>query len=103
LHASAKLGERRFQNGAWPEWIWWNNQGWVANVSRVDSFEKRTFLPTNAREYQIRKSRFPGREWKVMIEFLTPAEPEWKTTPYPAGCVNSNTKGWLVLRLDHAK
>jgi hypothetical protein len=72
----------------------------MANVSRVDSFEKRTFLPTKVREFQIRRSRFRGAEWKVMVEFLTPAEPQWKVTPYPAGCSSTNTKGWLVLRLD---
>ena len=46
LHASAKLGERQFEGGKWPEWSdWWNNRGWVANVSQVESFEKRTFVP----------------------------------------------------------
>jgi hypothetical protein len=62
LHASAKLGERRLDGGKWPEWSnWWNNRGWVANVSRVDSFEKRTFVPAGVREYQIERSRFVGR------------------------------------------
>jgi hypothetical protein len=100
LHSSAKLGERRLQNGAWPDWTWWNNEGWVANVSRVESFEKRTFLPTNVRQYQIRRSRFPGTYWKVMFEVGTPAEPEWKVTRYPVGASNTQTKGWLKLRLN---
>lgn len=103
LHSSAKLGERRLVDGAWPDWRWWNNGGWVANVSRVDSFEKRTFLPTGVREFQIRKSRFLGSQWKIMVELLTPAEPEWRATPYPAACINSNTKGWIVLDLDKTK
>ena len=102
LHASAKLGERRYGGGTWPEFSWWNNQGWVANVSRVDSFERRTFVPTKVREFQIRKARFPGAEWMMMVEFLTPAEPEWKVAPYPTGCTNTKTKGWLELTFDHS-
>lgn len=100
LHASAKLGERKLIGGKWPDWTWWNNTGWVANVSRVESFEKPSFLPANVREYQIQRSRFPAKEWKVRFEFLTPAEPDWKTTPYPPGTTNTDPKGWLVLQLD---
>ena len=100
LHSSAKLGERRFQNGAWPDWTWWNNEGWVANVSRVESFEKRTFLPTNVRQYQIRRSRFPGPYWRVMFEVGTPAEPEWKITTYPVGASNTHPNVWLTLQLN---
>lgn len=100
LHASAKLGERKLENGKWPEWTWWNNQGWVANVARADSFEKRTFLPTQLREYQILRSRFAGKEWRLRFEVLTPAEPEWKTTAYPSGSKNTDVKGWLVLKLE---
>lgn len=103
LHASAKLGERRYSGHAWPEWSWWNNQGWIANVSRVDSFEKRTFMPTKVREFQIRKTRFPGTQWKMMVEVLTPADPEWKVARYPKGCINTNTEGWLVLKFDHSR
>jgi hypothetical protein len=99
LHSSAKLGERKLVNGAWPEYVWWNNEEWVGTVSRVDSFEKRTFLPTAVRQFQIRRSRFPGAEWKIMLEIVTPAEPEWKVTPYPKGVTNSNTEGWMVLKL----
>jgi hypothetical protein len=100
LHASAKLGERQYRGGRWTDWNWWNNQGWVANISRVDSFEARTFLPTNVREFQISKVRFPGTQWKMFVEFLIPAEPEWKVIPYPRGCTNGDTKGWLMLKFD---
>jgi hypothetical protein len=99
LHASARLGERRSDHGKWPQWQWWNNRLWVANTSRVSSFENRTFLATSVREYQIRLDKFPGPSWKVMFELLTPAEPEWKTTPYPAGAANLNPNGWWTLDL----
>jgi hypothetical protein len=55
------------------------------------------------REFQISKSRFTGTQWKTMVEFLTPDEPERTVTPYPAGCENTNTKGWLQLELDRTK
>ncbi len=100
LHASAKLGERRLASGAWPAWKWWNNAGWVANTSRVESFEKRSFLPTKIREFQISRSRFPGHEWKIMFEVMTPAEPEWKLSSYPSGSKSTDTKGWIRLRLE---
>ncbi|MBI4749542.1 MAG: hypothetical protein HY774_13715 [Acidobacteria bacterium] len=34
LHASAKPGERELRDGKWPDWTWWNNQGWMVNTSR---------------------------------------------------------------------
>jgi hypothetical protein len=68
LHAFPKLGERRLEGGKWPEWSdWWNNRGWVANVSEVESFEKRTFVPATVREYQIERSRFAGSDWRLML------------------------------------
>lgn len=100
LHASAKLGERQLEKGTWPDWSWWNNTDWVANVTRPDSFENRTFLPTKVREFQILRSRFPGNPWRVMFEVLTPAQPEWKKTVYPQAANPENTKGWLLLTFD---
>lgn len=63
LHASAKLGEREGQFGQWPEWSWWNNQGWAANVVRVETFEPRKFLPDEAKEYQVEMPRLRARRF----------------------------------------
>lgn len=100
LHASAKLGERRLTGGTWPAWEWWNNVGWIANTSRVESFEKRSFLPTKIREFQISRSRFSGHAWKIMLEVMTPAEPEWKLSSYPSGSKSTDTRGWIRLELE---
>ena len=100
LHASAKLGERRLDGGKWPEWSnWWNNQGWVANVSRVDSFETRTFAPAGVREYQIERSRFVGREWRLMLD-MSMESPGGKYTVvrFPASASDSNPKVWLRVQ-----
>lgn len=99
LHASAKLGERKLENGTWPEWQWWNNQEWVANLSRPDNFEQKKFLPDEGREFQIRRSRFPGRRWKIMLEILVISESGVETTSWPAGAKNTDTRGWMVLQL----
>jgi hypothetical protein len=100
LHASAKLGERTLNKGKWPEeWSWWNNDHWVANVSRPDDWNKRTFKDEDVREYQISRDRFPGKEWKIFLELMTPAEPEWQTIPFPSGADSRSDQNWLVLKV----
>jgi hypothetical protein len=99
LHASAKLGERRRGRGGWPEFeTWWNNDAWVANLSRVDSFEKRTFLPQHVREYQIRRSRFPAREWKLAVDMSINVDGTYHVVRYPAAASDSTTDAWLTVR-----
>ena len=68
LHASAKLAERQLSGNMFPDWRWWNNHDWTANISHVDSFEERTFLPAPIREYQIRYSRFGSSVWCARFE-----------------------------------
>lgn len=98
LHSSAKLGERKLQGSSWSDhWTWWNNDRWVANWSRVDSFDQRTFLPQRVREFQIARERFPGDTWHVMFELLLPAEPQWQTFAFPRGARNTSTELWMVL------
>ena len=101
LHASAKLGERRVQDGKWGEWHeWWNNNGWVANVSRVDSFDKRTFLPAKVREYQMERARFGGLSWRVMVGMsLESRNNDYTVVRFPASASDSNTDQWLQIML----
>jgi hypothetical protein len=99
LHSSAKLGERRLQGSSWSDdWKWWNNEGWVANWTRVDSFEQRTFLPQKVREYQISRERFTGNNWRVMFALILPAHPEWQTFTFPEGATSTSTEHWMVLQ-----
>ena len=74
----------------------------AANVSRVDSFEKRTFLPASIREYQIRYSRFGSSAWRLRFE-LTAMKPNNEVGPitiFPSGTTDKSTAGWLRLTLD---
>jgi len=100
LHASAKLGERKLVDRTWPEWKWWNNNGWVANTSRVDSFQTPSFLPTKVREFQISREKFPGSQWNLMLEVMTPADPAWKTIPYPPEAKTIDTRDWIRLEFE---
>lgn len=94
LHASAKLGEREFKDGKWPDWTWWNNQGWVANTSRGVTFERREFLPDEIKEFQIRRSRFPGKVWRVRLEVHSNS-----TVAFPETAEPNNPETWLKFKL----
>lgn len=101
FHASAKLGERKLHANRYSDWTWWNNREWTANVSRVDSFEKHTFLPAPVREYQIRRARFPAARWRLRFE-LTAMTADSETQAiaiFPQATTDKSTAGWLVLDL----
>lgn len=93
LHASAKLGEREGSFGQWPEWEWWNNRAWVANVVRVANFEPRTFLVDNAKEYQIEISRLGTRRFWLSADVQTGE----KTRSIPSDGTERHGRRWLEL------
>ena len=101
LHASAKLGERQLRGDSFPDWIWWNNHDWVANTIRVDSFEKRTFIPAPVREFQVRRSRFASDVWYLRFELaaMDASNQILSTSVFPAGTSDKSTAGWLQLDL----
>jgi hypothetical protein len=95
LHASAKLGERRWRDGQWGDFEWWTNDGWIANTSRGISFEKREFLPDSAKEFQILKSRLGAEPLRLMVEIHGESA---VVSPRQAKVDDSST--WLTLRFD---
>jgi len=95
LHASAKLGEREGKLGQLPDWSWWNNRGWAANVVRVKSFEPREFLPDVAREYQIDLARLGGRHVWLSLDVQAGNE----TRSLPREGVERYGRRWLELQL----
>jgi hypothetical protein len=100
LHSSAKLGQRVFSGTDWPEWsTWWNNSGWVANVSRVESFDQKKFLGENVREFQIDRNYFPGREWRIMLEISIANGNDYVVASFPQRANKANTAAWLVVEL----
>lgn len=96
LHASAKLGERSWNGTSYGDWVWWNNDGWQANVARIDKIEERKFLRDEAKEFQLRKARFKDKQLALMFDISYP--PSMAMT-YPAAADTADRKGWLLLEL----
>lgn len=97
LHVSAKLGERVLEGDKWKEWTvdwnWWEVDDWWANVLRASDFEKRVFLPHQAIEFQIRRKRFGGERWRVMLDV------SGGSLIFPANASNIRRDTWLELDL----
>jgi hypothetical protein len=99
LHASAKLGERVSSTpNKWLDWQWWNNREWTANVSRVQSFDEKKFLPENVREFQIKRTRFPGSEWRVRTVLSIENGQKYTELHLPEATPNKSSEQWLTLR-----
>jgi hypothetical protein len=94
LHASAKLAERRGRAGAWPDWVWWNNAGWTANVARGEDFERRRFLPDDAKEFQIALRRLPAHDFVLSLDIESAAG----ATPLLVDLPERDGLHWLTLR-----
>lgn len=95
LHASAKLGEREGTFGQWPEWSWWNNRGWAANVVRLATFEPREFLTDEVKEYQIDVRRLRARHVWLSADVQKGEE----TLSVPSQGTKRYGRHWLGLRL----
>jgi hypothetical protein len=100
LHASAKLGERVTSTAdKWPDWAWWNNREWTANVSRVESFDEKKFLPENVREFQIKRTRFSGKEWRVRFVLSIDHGQSYSELHLPEAKPGKGSEQWLTLQL----
>ncbi|MEI7036500.1 hypothetical protein [Fulvimonas yonginensis] len=95
LHASARLGERSGYGKAWPEWRWWNNSGWTANVARFNGFEGQRFLPDRAKEFQIAMARWPRDGFRISLDIETS---EGTASPV-ANSLHADGRNWYVGRL----
>lgn len=109
LHASAQIGERTLPDTLWgdsdrPAWRWGNHVDWMANEAKLDS-ERPTALPFSARvypadgtEFQIRRARFPGKQWRLRVDVgFFPGTEGAYTFPTGAGRAPST---WAVVELD---
>jgi hypothetical protein len=99
LHASAKLGERTLQGSAWKDWAvnwpWWEISGWYASVLKPTNSRTNPFLADEAKEFQISRQRFTGRQWQVMFDIGSP--PDDTVFPNIADKLKSET--WIKLKL----
>lgn len=95
LHASAKLAERRGNEGAWPEWQWWNNKDWTANVARGQVFEEKNFLTDEAKEFQISMKKLMQGTVYMSLDL----HDEHGTQKVPKDGFERNLRYWIALRL----
>lgn len=96
LHASAKLGERTLRDGSYGDWRWWNNESWTATVARPNKIEDRKFLRDEAKEFQLRKSRFTEKTLRLMLDVEFPKD---LLSAYPEQAVTTSPDRWLWLEL----
>lgn len=96
LHASAKLGERLLQDGAYSDYAWWNNDSWIANVVRIERFEDRKFLMDECKEFQLSRSRFKGNDITLAVVV---GVPDGRVTTVPPGASPLKSTGWLQVNL----
>jgi hypothetical protein len=108
LHASFQLGERLLAGDAWndssPSNNWGNHVDWIANEAKMNE-EKSANLPIAERlfpydgwEFQIRRSRFVGKEWRIRIEVRDFAG-QRPDTIFPELSERKNPARWAVLSL----
>lgn len=73
----------------------------ICSPWRVDSLEKRTFLTTSVREFQIQRMRFPSTTWRLRFELtsMNANDGPQATTIFPSDTTERSTVGWLVLDL----
>lgn len=95
LHASAKLGERAGRIDALPEWSWWNNRQWAANVVRVAEFEPRKFLADEVKEFQISIARLKGKRVWLSVDLYAGE----RTQSVPIKGDVRYERRWVELRL----
>ncbi|MEL6870910.1 MAG: hypothetical protein AAFO81_14010 [Pseudomonadota bacterium] len=103
IHVSAKIGEREWQGEDWPEWDWWNAQGWWSTPVRYNSFEagERRFLRTPAREIQFDLNHFGRSGWRLMFDVYYGRNDDgtYRTVPLPAGATFADESTWFEFRL----
>ncbi len=99
LQASSYLGERTSDSGKWPEWTWWNNDGWTATI--VPYLLKKDghpeFLTTTAKEFQLSKRRFSGMNYRIRLTYQFGANsPAYS---FPVGSNELDPAIWYPLNL----
>lgn len=105
LHASAQVGQRVRGPDGWPDYQWWNHEGWYSpavpfiGLQRDGERVRPQFKSGVPREMQIDKARFGAFPWKVMfvIGGERDAEGNWINRHYPEGAGIDATDGWLRL------
>ncbi len=108
LHASMQIGERLLTDDFWtdekPAWRWGNHVDWIASEAKIDGSKNKDlplaerFFAYDGTEFQIRRSRFPGKHWRIRIEVKDFAG-ELPDIVFPSGTGRKDTAKWAILKL----
>lgn len=111
IHASMATGERLLPGTPWSDeavpWQWHTHPDWTANDAEFDTGKprdlpfKERLVPYEGVEFQVRRSRFAGREWRVMTEVGDFVDSSVRLV-YPAGATRDDVSGWAVFVLEDA-
>ena len=109
LHASMQIGERLLRDDAWsdisPPNHWGNHVDWIANEAKIDAEKDRSLqiskrlFPYDGMEFQLRRARFVGKQWRIRIEVRDFAG-EVPDTIFPRISERKKTASWAILSLD---
>lgn len=98
LQASSFLGERTSESGKWPEWTWWNNDGWTATIVPYLLKEGHPqFLTTTAKEFQLSKRRFRGKNYLIRLAYQFGRD--GAPLIFPVGAPEFDPVNWYPLNL----
>lgn len=107
LHASMQIGERFLSGNLWtdekPPWRWGNHTDWIASEAKINSDKNKDlplaerFFPYDGTEFQIRRSRFPGKLWRIRIEIRDFAG-QLPDIVFPSDAGRKEIEKWAVLK-----
>ena len=114
VHASAKLGERALEASGWPQWTWWNENGWASPVvawsgcaggggsgasgSTAGNECRADFAPRGDREIHLDIDRFGSGDWRAMLELhQIRVGADQVSIEYPGAARNDDPTTWSTV------
>jgi len=108
LHASMQVGERLLTDDAWsdtsPPNHWGNHVDWIGSEAKIDAEKDRNLpmakrlFPYDGMEFQLRRARFVGKQWRIRIEVRDFAG-QVPDIIFPRISERKNTTPWAILSL----
>jgi len=89
------LAEREGKFDSWPDWKWWNNREWAANVGRIEKFKEPSFLEDEAKEFQISLKKLSRKTLLWSFDLQSTGGPE----SLPDGGLERHSRRWFNLKL----
>jgi hypothetical protein len=103
-----QIGERLLTGNSWtdsePAWRWGNHIDWIASEAKIDPHKDRDlplaerFIPYDGMEFQLRRSRFGGKQWRVRVE-VRDFTGRLSDIIFPGGSERRNASRWTILNL----